>query len=149
MRCLSFFLPPSPPNGSLSRFLRRPDFFFGVERPRDDIASGNADAAEGSDEGHGDDARDDACDDAGDEQSEGHGDDARDDAGDEQREVEGDENGDTVAVDEGEVERGRFEANEDKAETCFGVTSSVGRTARFWASLDGDISITLLLRLFC
>ena len=110
MRCLSFFLPPSPPNGSLSRFLRRPDFFFGVERPRDDIASGNADAAEGSDEGHGDDARDDAC----------------DDAGDEQREVEGDENGDTVgvvAVDEGDVERGRFEANEDKAENCFGVLS--------------------------
>ena len=136
LRSLSLFLLPSPPNGSLSRFLRRPGFFFGVERPRDDIASGSSDGR--LDEGVGDDTRDDARgdarDDAGDEQMEGHGDVARDDAGDEQREDDGDENGETVGVvpvDEGEVERGRFEANEDKAETCFGVTSSVGRTARF------------------
>ena len=71
---------------------------------------------------------------------------AREDDGDVRREDEGVEKGDAVgdvAVEQGEEERGRFAAKEASAEFILGVTSSVGRTARRSASLDGDINKTL------
>ena len=64
--------------------------------------------------------------------------------GEELRDEEGDDtvDGGFKDVAPGEAERGRFGRKDERMDTGLGVTSSLGRTIRFSASIDGDIIIT-------